>query len=152
MARTSSIKKTKGKPKRLRLKVPKGYAKRTAKKFRTHRIIKGKRRPLPKGKIIEKSKHLLDTRQEKLKIGVRKRIKQITRKPVKRVKTMKNSEPRRVKKRGSIRPTVSIKSLRRLPTRQSARRRPKITESRREQMLKNLAKGRRVLAAKRRKR
>ena len=94
LARTARIKKTKGKPKRPRLKAPKGYAKKTTKKFRRHRIVKGKRKPLPKGKVIERSRNLLDTRQEKRKIGVRKRIKQITRKPVKR-KVTKRKAPRR---------------------------------------------------------
>ena len=94
LARTSRIKKAKGKPQKSKLKVPKGFAKRTSKKFRTHRIVKGKRVPLPKGKVIEKRGNLLDTRQEKRKIGIRKRIKQITRKPVKRKVTRTKSKAR----------------------------------------------------------
>ncbi len=78
LARTSRIKPTKGTPKKPRLKVPSGYAKKTKNKFRTHRIVKGKRRPLPKGKVIEKRKRLLDTRQEKKQITLAKRVKQIT--------------------------------------------------------------------------
>lgn len=84
LARTGRIKKAKGKPQKKRLNVPSGYAKRTSKKFRRHRIVKGKRKPLPKGKVIEKRKHLLDTKQEKRKISLRRRIKQLSKKPKKR--------------------------------------------------------------------
>ncbi len=153
LARTARIKRTKGKPKRPRLKVPKGYAKRTVKKFRTYQIIKGKRKPLPKGKVIERSRNLLDTRQEKRKIGVRRRIKQITRKPVKR----KITRTKTIRRRTTIRPkrisTKGRNTNKPLPRRKSSTRLTRRqTPTRRDQMLKNLAKGRRVLAAKRRRR
>ncbi len=86
LARTSKIKPTRGKPKRPKLKIPRGFAKRTSKKFRRFRIIKGKRRLLPRGKVIEKRRNLLDTRQEKRKIGLRRRITQITKPKIKRRK------------------------------------------------------------------
>ena len=72
-----------GKPK---LKVPHGYAKKTSFKFRKYRIIKGKRKPLEKGKVIERRKRLLDTRLEKRGITLRKRIKQITIRPTRKIK------------------------------------------------------------------
>jgi len=57
LSRTGSIKsRKKGKPVKSRLKAPKGYAKRTSFKFRRFRTKKGKRRPLAKGKVIEKRK------------------------------------------------------------------------------------------------
>lgn len=88
LARTSRIKPTKGKIGKSRLKVPVGYAAKTKYKFRTYRIVKGKRKPLVKGKVIEKRKRLLDTRQEKNKITLRRRIAQI-RKPIKKAKRIK---------------------------------------------------------------
>lgn len=88
LARTGKIKATKGKPKKPKLKVPRGYAKRTTKKFRRYRIVKGKKKALPKGKVIERRKSLLDTRQEKKKITLRRRIKQLS-KPVKRKRKKK---------------------------------------------------------------
>lgn len=83
LARTARIKKTKGKPGQPKLKVPTGYSRKTSKKFRRYKVIKGKRQPLPKGKVIERSRNLLDTRQEKKKITLRRRIKQLS-KPLKR--------------------------------------------------------------------
>ena len=82
LARTAKIESTKGKTKPSKLRIPSGYAKRTSKKFRRHRIVKGRRKLLPKGKVIEKSRYLLDTRQEKRKITLRRRIAQITKKPI----------------------------------------------------------------------
>ena len=80
LARTARIKPTRGKPRQPRLKVPASYSRKTSKKFRRFRIVKGKRRPLPRGKVIEKRTHLLDTRQEKRGITLRRRIKQISKK------------------------------------------------------------------------
>ncbi len=90
LSRTAKIKKRIGKPTETKLKVPKGYSKRTSPKFRRHRIVKGKRIPLPKGKVIERGKFLLDTIQEQKQITLRRRIAQI-RKPSKR-KTIKRSK------------------------------------------------------------
>ena len=89
LARTASIKKAKGKPQRSNLKVPKGYASKTSNKFRKHRTVKGERIPLPKGKVIERRKRLLDTRQEKRKITAKRRIAQIQKKPIKRKTSIK---------------------------------------------------------------
>ncbi len=93
LARTSSIKPTKGKPEKPKLKVPRGFAKRTKKKFRTFRVTKGKRKSLPRGKVIERGKFLLDTRQEKRKITLKRRIAQLSkvpkRKPMKQITTKK---------------------------------------------------------------
>jgi len=83
LSRTARLRKTKGKPGKTKLNIPSGYAKRTKKKFRTYRIVKGKRKALPKGKVIERRKRILDTRQEKKQITLRRRVKQIT-KPKKR--------------------------------------------------------------------
>ncbi len=81
LSRTAKIKPTTKKARSPKLSVPSGYAKRTRGKFRRHRIKKGKRIPLKKGKVIELSKNLLDTIQEKNKITLRRRIKQITKRP-----------------------------------------------------------------------
>ena len=103
LSRTATIKKTKGKPQTTKLKVPKNYAKKTSPKFRRYRTIKGKRKLLPKGAVVEKRKNILDTRQEKRKISLRKRIKQIQKKQTKR-KTITRNSTRRPPKRPVGRP------------------------------------------------
>ena len=94
LSRTARINPTRGKPSTPKLKVPKGYSRKTSKKFRRYRVVKGKRVPLPKGKVIERSKHLLDTRQEKKKITLRRRIAQLS-KPPKRKTIKRKRSPKR---------------------------------------------------------
>jgi len=91
LSASAKIVKVKGKPRKTKLKVPKGYAKKTNFKFRKHKIVKGKKVKLTKGKVIEKRNRRLDTKQEKQKIGLRRRIKQIS-KPVKKKKTKRRSK------------------------------------------------------------
>ncbi len=117
LARTAEIKPTKGKPTKGKLKVPAGYAKKTTKKFRKYRTVKGKKKPLPKGKVIERKKRLLDTKQEKQKITLRKRIKQLEaqgKKPTPRRKpiTKKKVTQKRKKKPTKGKPTVRRKKRR----------------------------------------
>ncbi len=81
LARTAQISKTRGKPGKSRLNIPTGYASRTKPKFRTYRIVKGKRIPLKKGRVIERRGRLLDTPQERQGITVRRRISQLQKKP-----------------------------------------------------------------------
>lgn len=97
LSRTGKIKKTKKKVGRLKIKVPRNYAKKTKVKFRRFRIVKGKRKALPKGKVIERSRRLLDTRQERRKITLRKRLKQL-RKPVRKARKRKRTLKRRGKR------------------------------------------------------
>ena len=93
LARTGKIKPTRGKPGKSRLKVPIGYAVKTKFKFRTHRRFKKKRIPLKRGRVIEKRKHLIDSRGEKKGLTLRRAIaklkkksmKRIIRKPIKRI-------------------------------------------------------------------
>jgi len=79
LARTGKIRPSrKVKPKKTKLRgIPVGYSKRVMKKFRRFRQVKGMKKRLPRGKVIEKSRHLLDTRQEKRKIGLKRRIAQL---------------------------------------------------------------------------
>ncbi len=144
LSRTGRIKKGKGKPRKPKLRVPKGYAKKTSIKFRRHRIVKGKRKLLPKGKVIERRKRLLDTVQERRKITLRRRIKQITpkRKPSKRIVKKRKRLP--MKTRGIKRRQPPIRSIRQPVRRSSGRKRVRITGARRQQMLRNLEKGRKV--------
>ena len=86
LARTARIKPTSGQPQQPRIKVPASYSKKTFRKFRRHRIVKGKRIPLPKGKVIERRKFLLDRKNEKLGITLRRRIKQLN-KQIKKTKS-----------------------------------------------------------------
>lgn len=93
LARTGSIKPTKGKPRKPVLRTS---LKNRSKKFRNFRIVKGKRIPLRRGKVIEKRGRLLDTPQERRKITLRRRIKQITPKKKKKRKVVKNQPKRNV--------------------------------------------------------
>lgn len=77
LSRQAAIKPSKARPGRVTIQFPRGYAKKTAKKFRTFRIIKGKKIPLPSGRVIELTKNALDTIQEKKRISLARRIKQI---------------------------------------------------------------------------
>jgi len=94
LGRTARIKPSRGRPASPRLRTPKGYSKKTSAKFRRYRIVKGKKVPLVKGRVIEKKSYLLDTRQEVKKIGLLRRIRQITpkKKAVKR-KSIKRKRP-----------------------------------------------------------
>jgi len=56
--------------------VPRGYAKNTAKKFRTFKQEKGVRTKLPKERKIEYSKYALDTKGEKKQIDIFKLLAQ----------------------------------------------------------------------------
>ncbi len=131
LSRTGKIKGRKGRPKKSKLTFPRGYAKKTTKKFRRFRIVKGKRKPLRKGKVIERRGRLLDTRQERRKITLRRRIKQIT--PRKK-RVIKSKAPR--KRLIGKAPSPQKK---RSPTR-------KINGARRAQLLRNLQKARMVKA------
>ena len=97
LARTGRIRPTKGKPQRPKLRVPKNFAKQTTRKFRTFKIRKGKRIPLRKGKVIEKSRFLLDTEAEKRSITLSRRIAQLNKQARLRQlsKTIRTSKPKR---------------------------------------------------------
>ncbi len=143
LSRTGRIKPSSKKPSKRKLKSPSGYASQTRKKFRTYKIVKGKRVPLRAGKKIEKSRYLLDTRQEKKQITLKKRIAQLkkqSRKPVRRVD--RRSPVRRAPTRSPVRKSAGIR------TPVSKQRKRKATPT----QLKNLAKGRKALEEKRRRR
>lgn len=89
------IKPSSGKPMKSRLKVPRGFAKRTSVKFRRVRFSKGRRIPLPKGSVIERRGRRLDTKSERRKITLAKRIKQITRKEKSKRKTIRKQPPKK---------------------------------------------------------
>ena len=89
LSRTALLRKSNKKPGRITIRFPSGYAGRTARKFRTFRIKKGKKVPLKSNTIIELRKHLLDTRQEVQRIGLARRIKQIQIKQLKKPKLTK---------------------------------------------------------------
>lgn len=132
LSRTARIKPTRGKPMKPKLKVPRGYASRTKRKFRTHKIRKGKRIRLPKGKVIEKSRHLLDTKSEKAGITLRRKIAQLS-KPLKK-KVIKRKPMKR------ITPMRRISKSVRAPVRQVSKLKRKVSQ----EVLDNLAKGRAI--------
>ena len=124
LSRTAKIKGSARKPSKRILKSPKGYASKTRKKFRKYKIVKGKRKPLTRGKVIERKRHLLDTKQERQSINLRKRIAQLQKQSIqsqKKVQSRRLSSPPRLVRR-------------------------RMTLARRTQMLRNLKKARRVLA------
>ena len=93
LSRTARLVPSKKKPGRINISFPRGYALKTQNKFRSFRIVKGKRVPLPSGRVIEKTRNILDTRQEKSRIDLLKRIKQLE---IKKTTTIKR--PVRFKK------------------------------------------------------
>jgi len=115
LSRTGKIKATRLKARKAKIKSPVGYAKRTRKKFRTHRIVKGKRVKLRNAVIEKRGKALLDTQQERRGITLAKRLRQLSPKKQKKV---------RVKKKSARRITNGL--------------------TKKQTMLKNLAKARRV--------
>lgn len=97
LSRQGSIRPGKGKPKKPIIKVPKGFAKRTTRKFRRFKVRKGKRIPLMKGRVIERTRNLLDTRRERNKITLARRIKQlIPKKRITKITTTKKKNVNRV--------------------------------------------------------
>ena len=127
LSRSGRIKPTKGKPKKARIKVPSSFSSKTRNKFRNFRTVKGKRIPLVRGGVIEKKTKLLDTKQERANISLRKRIKQLTKRPTKK-------KPSPKKKPTPKKTTVS----------QVARRRQQLANLKKARRVKaNLAKGRR---------
>ena len=100
LSRTALIRPISGKPSiKPKLKVPKGYSRRTSHKFRRWKQRKGKRIPLKKGKVIELGRHLLDTRPEKKGITLKRRIAQLSkpRRPLKRRPSPKRKTIKRKK-------------------------------------------------------
>ncbi len=79
LARTGRIKPITGKPKRPLLRVPKNFAKQSKRKFRDFKRVKGKKVKLPRGKVIERSKFLLDTKSEKRSITLSKKLAELKR-------------------------------------------------------------------------
>lgn len=94
LSRQGLIKPGRGKISKPSIKVPKSFAIKTSKKFRRFKTRKGKRIPLTKGRVIEKKTRLLDTRQERKKITLRKRIKQLTPKKKVTKKATKKAVPK----------------------------------------------------------
>ena len=86
LSRTGRVKLTNKKLVRARTKAPIGYAKKTKLKFRTYRIVKGKKIKLKKGTVIERRGKLLDTIGERKRITLKKRIAQLRKKKDKKKK------------------------------------------------------------------
>lgn len=85
LARTFSIRKTKGTVRKPRLRVPSGHFSRTKKKFRAFKIVKGKRVSL-KNKRIEKRRNILDTRSEKRGLTLKRQLALLQKKSKKKPK------------------------------------------------------------------
>jgi len=71
------IKKVNQAPKERNIKVPVGYSSMTSYKFRDYQIKNKKKLFLKNRGVIEKNRHLLDTVQEKKRISLARRIKQL---------------------------------------------------------------------------
>ncbi len=76
VARTSYLKPRQNNPSKLMFDIPRGYYQNTKKKYRDWRQVKGKKIKLPKGRIIERGKYLLDTKGEKQQIDIFKLLAQ----------------------------------------------------------------------------
>lgn len=85
LSRYGKVKKSSRAPKKPLLKIPRGYAKKTKRKFRKVRIVKKKGRRLPKGAVIEKRKNILDTKQEKKGITLKRRLAQLQKKKKRKI-------------------------------------------------------------------
>lgn len=79
-SRQGYIKPTKKKASPLRYDIPQGYASRTEPKFRTFKQKKGKRTKLQPERVIEKGKHILDTRGERKQLSIFKAMAQAEKK------------------------------------------------------------------------
>jgi len=81
LSRSALITPSRNRPGRINIRFPRGYAAKTQGKFRDYRIVKGRKIPLARGRVIELSRNALDTIQEKNRIDLFKRIKQLQIKP-----------------------------------------------------------------------
>ncbi|KKM88838.1 hypothetical protein LCGC14_1254720 [marine sediment metagenome] len=69
-SRSGYLKPRKVKPSPLQFDIPKNYARDTQRKFRTFKQKKGKRTKLPKERVIERGKFLIDTKGEKQQLDI----------------------------------------------------------------------------------
>ena len=88
-SRQGYLKPRQNKPSPLMYNIPKGYAKKTANKFRDFKQVKGKRIKLKPGRVIERGKNLLDTPGERKQINIFKKMAQLERKKRKRLSKKK---------------------------------------------------------------
>jgi len=77
LSRTGLIVPSRGRPGRINLNFPRGYSQRTSGKFREYRVKRGNKVILPQGKVIERTRNILDTIQEKRKIDLFRRLQQL---------------------------------------------------------------------------
>jgi len=136
--KTSTRKPRKSKSKKIKTLAPSGYGKKTRNKFRNYKIVKGRKKKLSSGRVIELRKNILDTLQEKKKIGLKRRISQI-----------KSTRRKRTRKSKPIRRKTTKRKVSRRITRPKKRvvrrtRKRKITPTQRRILLKRLEKARRV--------
>ena len=166
LSRTALIKGSTQKPAKRLIKAPAGYHQRTQKKFRKYKTIKKRKVPLRSGKVIERSRYLLDTKQEKKKITLKKRVAQLqkqSRSPARRNPTKRTSVSRKTPVRMPQRSRTMVrtprKTIKRNPVNSNIRRpqvrkpqRPMPTKRKPSQaQLDALAKGRRILEERRNK-
>ena len=147
LSRTARIKPTRGKSRQPRLRVPSGYARRTSRKFRRHKRVRGRRVALSKGKVIERRRFLLDTLGEKRGISLKRAIAKLRKQSrakqlkstFKRKRTLSQLQLKALAKGRAIR----MKNLIRKPIKRRIAKRI-ITPNKRSRLLKNLKKARAV--------
>ena len=88
VSRQGYLKPRQVKPSPLQYEIPKNYAKKTEAKFRTFKQRKGRKIKLPKERLIEKGKFLIDTKGEKKQLDIFKLMAQREKK--KQIKLRKN--------------------------------------------------------------
>ena len=85
-SRSGYLKPMKKKPSPLQYAIPRGYAEQTKRKFRAFKQKKGKRIKLPKEKVIERGKYLIDTKGEKRQLDIFKAMAQAEKRKQKKLK------------------------------------------------------------------
>ena len=83
LSRSGEIRRTKGKIKNPTLDIPIGYADETDYKFRKFKQVKGKRKPLKEGAVIERNNFIGDTTQEIKGLNINKRLDQLNKRRIK---------------------------------------------------------------------
>ncbi len=111
LSRQGEIRTRKGKPKKPKLKVPRGSDKRLSKKFRRFKIRKGKRIPLRRGRVIERRSFISDTKREKQKLTLARRVAQLRKQSKKKTLNGRRKPARKIKAQRK-RTAAQLQSLR----------------------------------------
>jgi len=91
LARTFEVRPARGKPSKPQLGVPRSFFSQNRNKFRNFRVRRGKKILIDENRFIEKGKFLLDTKGERRKITLAKRLSELRGKKRKKPRTKKKT-------------------------------------------------------------